>query len=360
MDMKTKISGLMDRLNPLIQQYRDLLTKTWSEGAKSVGSIGIDIGTYAVKAVRLESGKDGARITGFAVEKIADHRVADALSKVLVRMKASAGQTAVIGLSGQGVVSRYVELPLMNRSDLDSAMKFEIEKYVPFALTDVATDHAVIHEMKDKAKMSVLIVAAKNDSLQKKCQLAREVNLNLKAVDLECLALANFFNEFCGDKKKGAVGIIHLGRTVSHINILVDGVPYLSRDIFIGGEDINKKMVEVLGIDPLEAEKLKCEPGNRSKELALLWDHVLSGLAAEIRVSLDYFEARINKSVDKIFITGGSSRLSGLEAYLNHALGAETQKLDYADRFILEESLSREDFKDNSDLLGVAIGLALR
>lgn len=360
MNAKMKISDVALMLKPWVGRYRDLLTKTWSEGAKSVGSIGIDIGTYAVKAVCLEMAKESARVTGFAVEKIVDHRVSDALSKVLVRMKAAAGQTAVIGLSGQGVVSRYVELPLMNRSDLDSAMKFEIEKYVPFALTDVATDHAVICEMKDKAKMSVLIVAAKNDALQKKCQLAREVNLNLKAVDLECLALANFFNEFCGDKKKGAVGIIHLGRMVSHINILVDGVPYLSRDIFIGGEDINKKMVEVLGVEPLEAERLKCEPGARSKELALLWDHVLSGLAAEIRVSLDYFEARINKTVEKIFMTGGSSRLAGLEPYLNHVLGVETQKLNYADRLILDETLSRDDFKNHSDLLGVAIGLALR
>jgi type IV pilus assembly protein PilM len=340
---------------------QELFSKSIPQNAPAAGSMGIDIGSSAVKIARLETGRDGVKLLGVGVEKIVDKNVRDAVSKALVKAKAATDQPAVISLSGQGVVSRYIELPVMNKNDLESSMKFEIEKYVPFSMADVTADFAVIQEMKDKAKMSILIAAAKNDIISKKTALAKEMGLGLKAVDLDCLALANFFTEFCGAEKKGScVGIINLGRSVCHINVLVDGIAHLSRDIFLGGDDLTKKMAEALEVDYVDAEKLKLDPGKRLDELEPIWDQVLNNLAAEIRVSLDYFEARMNRSVDKIYMTGGSSRLSGLEAYMGHALGIDTKKLDFSDRLLCDESVDRAVFKKDADLLAVALGLALR
>ena len=209
--------------------------------------------------------------------------------------------------------------------------------------------------------MLILIAAAKNDLIQKKCNLAREVNLNLKTVDLDCLALANFFTEACGYSKKGTChGVINLGRSVSNINILVDGIPNLSRDIFVGGDDLTKKMSEALEIDYAQAENLKIDPKSRAQELMSVWDPVLNNLAAEIRVSLDYFEARNNRAVEKIFISGGTSRLLGIEEYLNHLLSVEIKKVDFCQQLKFDAAVDQKEFKNNSDLLTVALGLALR
>ncbi len=345
----------------IIRQVKELFSKSLAEGAAPAGSLGVDIGSHSVKMVRLEASKEGHKVLGFAVEKVSDKNYRDALSKALVKVRAPLDIGAVISVAGQGVVSRYIELPLMNRTELESSMKFEIEKYVPFSLAEVHSDYAVVREMKDKAKMSVLVAAAKNDLIQKKCNLAREINLNLKALDLDCLALANFFTEISGLPKKGqCLGIINIGKSVSNINILVDGAPCLSRDIFIGGDDITKKLAESLEIDYNDAEKLKLEPGSKKEELLSIWDPVLNNLAAEIRVSLDYFEARNNKVVERMFITGGTSRLSGIEDYLNHLLSVEIKRLDYCGQLKYEAAVSQEEFAENSDLLAVALGLALR
>jgi type IV pilus assembly protein PilM len=353
-----KISGICLKWSDVL---KDLFAKSLAQKATVLGSLGIDIGSSAVKIVRLLKDKEGSKLLGFGVEKIVDKNVRDAISKAMVKARATADQVAAISISGQGVVSRYIELPIMNRTDLESSMKFEIEKYVPFAIADVTTDFSIIHEMKDKAKMSVLIAAAKNDLIQKKTNLAKEVNVGLKVIDLDCLALANFFAEFCGVEKKGnCVGIINLGKSVCNINVLVDGIVHLSRDIFMGGDDVTKKMAEALEMDYAEAERLKLEPGARLKELAPVWDQVLGSLGAEIRVSLDYFEARMNRSVDKIYMVGGTSRLKGLEEYMHHSLGIETKKLDFSDRLLCDESVDREAFKKEADLLAVAMGLSLR
>lgn len=347
--------------NAMIDQFKDMLAKSMEQTSQVSGALGVDLGNYAVKLVRIEASKDGIRVLGAAVEKVLDKNYAEALGRALAKARATAEQPAVLSVSGQGVVSRYIELPIMNKSELESSMKFEIEKYVPFPIADVSSDYAVIHEMKDKAKMSVLIAAAKNDLIQKKCKIAKEVNLNLKAIDLDSLALANFAAEVAGLKEKGSCcGIINIGKSASNIDILVEGVPYLSRDIFIGGDDLTKKMVEALEIEYAEAEKLKLNPGKRHEELLSIWDPVLNNLAAEIRVSLDYFEARNNRAVEKIYIVGGSSRIDGIEPYLNHLLSVEIKKLDYAPKLKFDDSVDQDDFRANSDLYAVALGLALR
>ncbi len=351
----------MNILQTLKTQFAGLFPENMMSAPAPTGSLGVDIGSCAVKIVRLEANKDGARVLGFACEKIVDKNVRDALSKALVKARASLDQSAVVSISGQGVVSRYVELPLMSRSELDSSMKFEIEKYVPFPLTEVSSDFLVIQEMRDKAKMFVLIAAAKNDLIQKKCTIAKEVGLNLKAIDLDCLALANFATEIAGFKEKGSCfGIINIGKSISNIDILVDGVPCLSRDIFIGGDDLTKKISESREVDYLQAEKFKLEPGNMADELMRILDGVLNDLASEIRVSLDYFEARNNRAVDNIYITGGTSRLNGIEVYLNHLLAVDVKKLDYCSRLKFGDGVNAQEFKTDCDLFAIALGLALR
>ncbi|HQP91474.1 MAG TPA: pilus assembly protein PilM, partial [Candidatus Omnitrophota bacterium] len=214
----------MKELDKIFSQFNEIFPKSLMQGAPASGSLGVDIGTYSIKVVRLETGKESSRLLGFACEKVADKNYRDALSRALLKAKAITEQSAVISVSGQGVVSRYIEIPFMNKSELDSSMKFEIEKYVPFPLADVSYDFTVMHEMRDKAKMSVLIAAAKNELIQKKCNLAKEVNLALKAIDLDCLALANFSAEIAGLKEKGSCCcVINIGKSVSNIDILVEG-----------------------------------------------------------------------------------------------------------------------------------------
>lgn len=352
---------MMDFVKDAIGQVRELFSASFSQKDVAPGSVGIDIGSTTVKVVRLEKGKEKIKVFGFAIEKIVNKDFRDALSRALLVAHVVPHQCVTVSVSGQGVVSRSIELPLMSESELESSMQFEIEKYVPFPIAEVSSDYAIIQEMRDKAKMSVLIAAAKNELINERYDLAKEMNLNLKAVDLDCLALANFFTEIVGWQEKGSCFcIINIGKSVSNINILVKGVPHLSRDIFIGGSDITQRICEIYEMDYTQADSLKINPQSKEKELIDAWDTVLNNLAAEVRVSLDYFEARNDTAVEKIFITGGSSRLKNIEEFLSQALGVEIKKINYMNKISFEEGVDRNKFEENSDLLAIALGLALR
>lgn len=339
---------------------KDLVSKTIAQNSVVKGVLGVDMGTDSIKALWLDSAPEGLKVMRFAVEKVADKNYRDALSRALKKVGPAAELPVVISVSGQGVISRLVEMPMMNRSELDSAMKFEVEKYVPFPLAEVAVDYTVVKELKDKAKISVLVAAAKNEVIQKKYKVAKELNLNLKAVDLDCMALVNFFTEVVAKKnKEECFGIINIGKSATNLNIVSGGFPSLSRDIFIGGDDITKSVKDALELDLDGAEKLKINPGVKKEELSSAWEQVLHNLASEIRVSLDYFESCGDRAVEKIYICGGSSRLAGLCDYLKQHLGIEVKDVDYISALKIDDSVDLEGFKANKDLLLIACGLAL-
>lgn len=339
---------------------KGLLQQSVPQPEAAPGLLGVDIGTDSVKICRLDFDKQSLVLTGYCTEKIEEKKITDAVARCMKKCTC-ADDLCVLSLSGQGVVSRYVELPLMNKSELESSMKFEIEKYVPFPLAEVATDYAVAGEMKEKAKLNILIAAAKNELVQRKCTLARELNLKVKALDLDSLALANFYTDIVGKQNIPACcAVIHMGRTNCNMDILVEGHPFLSRDIFIGGDDLTKKIAESMEVELSEAEVLKCSPGQKQESLETAVEPVFNSLASEIRVSLDYFESRGNRAVEKVFISGGTSRMMGLQGYLKHALALDVEKVDYADRVKLSSSVNAEAFRADSDLLTVALGLSLR
>jgi len=339
---------------------KGLVSKTLAQNPSSQGRLGIDIGSSFVKIVWFDGIGDDSKVLGFAVEKVVDGRKKEALIKAFARVGAGTQTPAVISVSGQGVVSRFIELPIMNKAELESSMKFEIEKYVPFSIADIVADHVIVAELKEKAKILVLVAAVKNEVVNKKHALVKELNLNLKAVDLDCLALANFFSEVITKKgEDSCYGIINIGKTVTNLNILVGGLCFLSRDIFIAGDNITKKLKESLEVDIQEAERLKIDPKSKQEEVMNIWEPVLSNLASEIRVSLDYFESCGHRAVEKIYICGGSSRLLKLDEYLKHHLGVEVNKVDKLKGVKFDGVSNSEDFKKNIDILLVALGLAL-
>lgn len=359
--MKMDSQRLKNQFNESLISVRGLLKQGMPAPEVERGIWGVDIGTDAVKICRLDATKEPFVLLAYVVQKVDNKNYRDALSRALAKTAALRNGLCVFSVSGQGVVSRYVELPSMSKYELESSMKFEIEKYVPFSLAEVVTDYTVFGEMKGKAKMNILIAAAKNDLIQKKFAVAQELGLKVKAVDLDSLALANFYTEIVGKTKSdGCCAIINMGKMCCNMDILVDGQPFLSRDIFVGGDDFTKKIAEALDLDMPEAEKLKCAPQGREEEVFSIWDPVLSNLTSEIRVSLDYFESRGSKAADAVLITGGTSRLHGIREYMEHALAVDVKILDYAGRLKLGDGIDRQAFAADSDLLAVSLGLALR
>ncbi|MBU3959113.1 MAG: pilus assembly protein PilM [Candidatus Omnitrophica bacterium] len=322
-------------------------------------SVGLDIGASTIKLIKLEFLKEKPQLSFFSLEPVGNDLKA-ALKKIID----SQGIKAVnISVSGPSTIIRYVNFPKMNNDELSQALKFEAQKHIPFSSEEVNIDSYILkHNLPDN-KMLVLLTAVKKESLNQRLKLIEEAGLNTNVVDIDSIALINAFNfSYSQDDnlKTKASALLNIGASLSNLNILEGGIPRLSRDIHIGGNNFTQKIQDLLSIDFKSAEELKLNPDKERLDKVLpAIEAILSNLAQEIRASFDYYESQSASSVIKIFLSGGGSLFTGLKDILANLLGIEVEYWDPLRAINISEGVDPQKIKASSHQLAVAIGLAL-
>jgi len=334
---------------------------------KAANTLGLDIGTFSVKMVQVSLEKSKISIVNFGISKIKNNNVSEAIKEVIRDSKLDT-KLVNIGLFGQGVIVRHVLLPRMPIKELKQSIGTEADKYIPFPIESVLLDCHILKELPQENKMLVVIAAAKKDLIQERRKLLSSLNLIPNIIDVDCIVLANAFNEL-GSKaasnkvnngKAKAVAVVNIGAHITCLGILQEGILKFSREIDIGGDNFSKRMANVFDLDFKAAEQLKCNPSEeeRSKNLEVC-SFLLNKLIHELRISFDYYETENNVPIGKIYLCGGSAHLEGIEGLLNNSLGVETE-IWKPNSLEIKSGINADNFNSQFSELTVAIGLALR
>ncbi len=322
-------------------------------------SLGLDIGTSTIKVVKLKFLKDTVELARFDLEPIQ--------ADLLPLLKRIALPQAVNkSVSGASTVIRYIDFPRMNEDELTQALKFEVQKYIPFPINEVNLASYILKEDLSENKMLVLVAAAKKEVVSQRIKLIQEAGLKINIVDIDSLALVNAFKfnyaqESEDNVKNKAIAFLNIGASMSNLNLLENRLPVLSRDIFIAGNNLTQKIADVLEVDFKSAEELKLNTDKEKNDKVITAvESVLSDLAKEVRVSFDYYESRNASSVIKIFLSGGGSKFPGLKDILANLLGIEVEYWDPLKQINIANTIDSEKVKAIAGQLAVAVGLALR
>ena len=325
--------------------------------------IGLDIGTYAIKTIELNSSKGRYALSGFGYRKIEDHSqeaLIDAIKGVMASSGA-ASRNVNLSVSGPQVIMRFVNMPEMSEGEIRSALAFEVEKNVPFDPSEVVYDHQVLERGKDK-KLAVLLTAVKKDYLDRYMNIASACGLEVSVIDADSFALANaFLKNFEGsvDPAK-TVALMNIGSRYTNLDILRGEALSFSRDIQMAGRDIDEAIARILNVDIKEAESMKLKPEDALSDMGLPIRTVLGNLADEVRLSFGYFENIFAKGIDEIYISGGSCGLFGLKQFLEEALGAKVNLWDPLKVVALDAKGAAEIPEALRSSLAVGVGLAMR
>jgi len=329
--------------------------------AKDRISVGLDIGNADIKLVKLKASAGKLTLQDFALEPIAGDP-AGALKRITQAHGITKVNTSVAGLA---VILRYVNFPRMDGKELSQALKFEAAKHIPFSVDDVSIDSYILKNDLSDNKMLVLLVAVKKDFLKQRLALIEAAGLKPTVVDTDSVALINMFNydysiESDNSIKK-AVALINIGAADTNLNIVEGGIPRLSRDIHIAGNNFTQKIADVLSLDFKAAESLKLNPDKEKlPSISSALESALANLANEIRISFDYYESQNASSVGKILLSGGSSNFVGLKDMLVNLLGIEVEIWDPLKNIEIASSVDAEQLKSLSSRFVVSLGLALR
>jgi len=348
-------------MNSLLEQYLSLV-RDFLPDKKSKHSIGLDIGSHSCKAVELTAHANTFELINWEIESYRDGGQVEAVKRILGKLNLEQ-KNVFTALSGQGTLIRFISMPRMSLEDLRSSFALEADKYFPFPKDQIYIDCFILDPKGKDSKMSVLIAAAKKEIVDQRLQLLTSVGIQTPFIGLTSLAVVNAFNALnptANSSVSEASVLLDLGDTTSSLIILKESVPRFTRYIASGGRELNKRIANVLGISPQEAEQIKNYPQGQLESILGACESALMSLVSEIRLSFDYYVTENNAQIAKLYLTGGASLLEGIERFFSAQLEIPVERWNPQATFQLAPNVSAEDVKKNISKLTVAVGLALQ
>ncbi len=232
---------------------------------------GVDIGTDSIKMVEIEATKNGLRLVNIGVEDTPAEAIessiitdSQSIGEALIRLISREGfsrSSAVSSLAGQALITRLIEVPHMGDAELAEAMKWEVERYIPFPAKEVVLDFKSLPvEDLDATQMEVLLVAAKKEMVSNHIAALNRARLDLAAIDIEPLALSRALIDIHNHSDNRApvnIMLVNIGASLTDITIIKDGNIGFNRGIPTGSNNITQAISNFLLVGADEAEQVK-------------------------------------------------------------------------------------------------------
>jgi type IV pilus assembly protein PilM len=309
-----------------------------SEGKNLVG---VDIGTSSIKLCEIKENRKGSRtLVRFGYHPLPAQTIVDghimnagAIVEGLERLFHKVKRRDVaLRVSGHSVIIKKIAMPLMTPAELSEQINWEAEQHIPFELSDVQVDYQVVNRREEQGQMDVLLVAAKKEEIGDLTNLALEAKLKPRIVDLDAFTVQNCFEMAYGTPApEQIVVLLHVGASLTTLNILAAGTTAFTRDIVNGGNAITEEIQRQLSISQEEAEAYKCgsAQGIVPTQVPQIIRDCVSTLAGEIQRSLDFYLATSgDREVHRVYVSGGTANVQALHDELAERCQVEVITLD--------------------------------
>ncbi|MGH8936115.1 MAG: type IV pilus assembly protein PilM [Acidimicrobiia bacterium] len=347
-------------------------------------TVGLEIGTSAVRAVALDTGKsppllerfgEVALPTGALVggEIMDEQVVTDALATLWKQAKLPR-KRIVVGLANQRVIVRRLDLPYMEEGELVEALPFQVQEYIPIPIEDALLDFVPLEEFstpEGEPMLSALVVAAQRDMVDGVLRVVGGAGLRVMAVDLQAFALARALVGEGLSTEDGSQGVVDIGGGVTQVVLVRDGAVRFARILTMGGEDFTNLLATEMQLGLDQAEQLKRRVGvapegtPTGEEGEALARRLLTRQAdvfiEEIRGSVDYYLSQVGEDRPaRLVVAGTAARLPNLANRLGKALGTTVEPARVLDDLkVGRTGLSEAELLQAQPVLPVPVGLAL-
>ena len=326
--------------------------------------VGLEFGLSACKVVELAKKGDGFEVVRWMVEPVDGADEKGMLGRLASALGAAAKSRLIVAsVGGKGTLIRYVDMPQMSKADLQRAFMIEADKYFPFPKDSVYTDCQILETVENGRKMMVLVAAVKKDLVDSRLKQLKDSGLEVEAVSLHPAAVASVFAAFppAGSSANNfkACAIIDIGEGVTDLMIMAGGLPRFNRDIFIGTQDVYKRVANLAGVSPEEARGLVAPEVTPPEAILAGIGLVIGGLVAEVRLSFDYFTTEKNLAVSQIFIVGDGAALPGVLKAFTDGFDIPVGKWDPLEKISLAPDVDKARFLAAAPGLVTAFGSAL-
>jgi len=370
--------------NKIFSEGLAALSGVFNRDKSSDESLGVDIGSSAIKVVQLKKKNGKAVLETYGVLSLGPYgqseigsvtnlKTEDIARALIDVMKESnvTTKSAVVSIPSLSSLIFTLSLPeKIGENQLSKIVPLEARKYIPVPISEVTLDWFMIpeelesfenNEDKDTKKsgnIEVLVVAIHNDILSKYQDILKKTDLHSDSFEMEIFSnIRSSFNH-----EVAPILLIDFGASKTKISIVETGIVRTFHVVNRGSQDISRNISQSLNIPFEEAEKLKRSVGldekidQRVEKIARL---SVDYIFADINSVVLNYEKKYNKNISKVILVGGGSLLKGLLDYSKENFKVEVV---YSNPFSKTEAPAflGPILEVSGPEFSVALGLALR
>lgn len=293
--------------------------------------LGLDIGRRAIRVAIVDKSLRQAALTGCDEEPIAadadDATRQDALRRLLARTLRP-DDVVALGLPGALVMHRVLTFPFRDAKAITEAVGFELENHIPTPLADLIVDHVQLGFVEGQTE--VLAVAAPHDDVDKHLEFLKGAGVDVRRLGLAPLAFASLIKQLPA-MVSGTSLLVDVGTRTTEVVVLQDGRTRMLRTLSVGADPIGRLFATQFDTDQGAPDLLASHgyllPQGATAETTqerTLHDATVSALAPllrELRQTMSVHQRRHHTRPDRLLLTGGLSRLTGIVEFLEQSLG---------------------------------------
>lgn len=350
--------------------------------------LAIDIGSHSIKVAQLEGESGKFELLNFGSLPLEPEAVSEGVvrdeehvTEVLKRLLAAeniSNRHAVVSVSGEAVMIKKIKIPMVPEEEMADVVSEEAEQYIPFDIDDVQIDYQVLEappkneddmfeddeDEEEEEKQDILLVAVQNEIIDSRLGVLAAAGLKPLIVDLDVFAMVNALGVSRNLKEMGAVALVDLGHTFTHLNILMDGVSTFTRDIPVGGSSCTEAIVSKFQLEEAkdaEAFKYGMVPEEVDKEDVV--ETIVTAfepIVDELYKAFEFFSSTSNTQVEKVFLAGGGALIPGADGLLADRLSVPVEIFDPMESVKIPGSFDKKSLAHLAPMSAVVMGLASR
>jgi len=331
---------------------------------------GLDIGSSNIKIIQLKKNKDKYQLIAFGsapstTKGLLSESESDitALAEVIKKLHKDLGiknKDIAVALPQDQIFTRVITLPNLSNEEIESALQWEAEQYVPIPLSEVILSYEIVGKIKENSteNVEVLLAAAPKSLVEKTIQILKIAGFNPISIEMEIMSIARSL--ISSDHQ--SVLIADFGAKATDLAVVEGSTIVLVHSIPTAGDALTRAISLELGLEFSQSEAYKrsygVDPEKLEGKIVTALKPILNTIINEIKKTIQFYQGK-DKPIQRIIITGGGAALPEINTVLAKEFNLEVQIGDPFSR-VIEDSLLSKIPAHERTLYSVAVGLAMK
>jgi type IV pilus assembly protein PilM len=337
--------------------------------------VGLDIGSKTIKVGEIQETSKGSNLVRFGALDIAPglieedgikdpQGVADSIRQLL-KLYNIKEQNVAISIGGYSVIVKKIVVQTMSEEELQEKIPLEAEQYIPFDISDVNIDFQMLGDSeKNPNQMNVLLVAAKKEMINDYLNVLDLAGLNPCIIDVDAFALQNIYEKNY-ELSDDYVALIDIGANKTSLNILKGDSSVFLRDVSLGCNQINDKLISQISCSVEEAEIIRCSEKQDKispEKLQAIESSIVADWTTEIRRAIDFFYSTYpDDHIKRIILSGGGANVKEFSKLLAVQTSSEVKVINPFDKLNIDsDRLDTSYLNSMGPQAAICMGLAIR